>query len=225
MSSGVIYIVATPIGNLDDISFRAVETLRNVDFIACEDTRHTIKLLNKYEIKNRLIPYHDHNKIKKTPVLIEKLKKGQSMALVSDAGTPSISDPGFYLIREAIKNDIELSPIPGPTALISAVTASGLEIDRFVFEGYLPRKKGRTKRLKELAEYRVTIVIFEGPHRVIKTLNDLREYLGDRKAAIGREMTKMNEEFLRGSLSELIAHYDNRKPRGEYVIVVERNKD
>ena len=225
MSSGVIYIVATPIGNLDDISFRAVETLRNVDFIACEDTRHTIKLLNKYEIKNRLIPYHDHNKIKKTPVLIEKLKKGQSMALVSDAGTPSISDPGFYLIREAIKNDIELSPIPGPTALISAVVASGLEIDRFVFEGYLPRKKGRTKRLKELAEYRVTIVIFEGPHRVIKTLNDLREYLGDRKAAIGREMTKMNEEFLRGSLSELIAHYDNRKPRGEYVIVVERNKD
>ena len=225
MSSGVIYIVATPIGNLDDISFRAVETLRNVDFIACEDTRHTIKLLNKYEIKNRLIPYHDHNKIKKTPVLIEKLKKGQSMALVSDAGTPSISDPGFYLIREAIKNDIELSPIPGPTALISAVTASGLEIDRFVFEGYLPRKKGRTKRLKELAEYRVTIVIFEGPHRVIKTLNDLREYLGDRKAAIGREMTKMNEEFLRGSLSELIAHYDSRKPRGEYVIVVERNKD
>lgn len=225
MSSGVIYIVATPIGNLDDISFRAVETLRNVDFIACEDTRHTIKLLNKYEIKNRLIPYHDHNKIKKTPVLIEKLKKGQSMALVSDAGTPSISDPGFYLIREAIKNDIELSPIPGPTALISAVVASGLEIDRFVFAGYLPRKKGRTKRLKELAEYRVTIVIFEGPHRVIKTLNDLREYLGDRKAAIGREMTKMNEEFLRGSLSELIAHYDNRKPRGEYVIVVERNKD
>lgn len=225
MSSGVIYIVATPIGNLDDISFRAVETLRNVDFIACEDTRHTIKLLNKYEIKNKLIPYHDHNKIKKTPVLIEKLKKGQSMALVSDAGTPSISDPGFYLIREAIKNDIELSPIPGPTALISAVTASGLEIDRFVFEGYLPRKKGRTKRLKELAEYRVTIVIFEGPHRVIKTLNDLRKYLGDRKAAIGREMTKMNEEFLRGSLSELIAHYDNRKPRGEYVIVVERNKD
>ena len=215
MSSGVIYIVATPIGNLDDISFRAVETLRNVDFIACEDTRHTIKLLNKYEIKNRLIPYHDHNKIKKTPVLIEKLKKGQSMALVSDAGTPSISDPGFYLIREAIKNDIELSPIPGPTALISAVVASGLEIDRFVFEGYLPRKKGRTKRLKELAEYRVTIVIFEGPHRVIKTLNDLREYLGDRKAAIGREMTKMNEEFLRGSLSELIAHYDSRKPRGE----------
>ncbi len=225
MSSGVIYIVATPIGNLDDISFRAVETLRNVDFIACEDTRHTLKLLIKYEIKNRLIPYHDHNKIKKTPVLIEKLKKGQSMALVSDAGTPSISDPGFYLIREAIKNDIELSPIPGPTALISAVAASGLEIDRFVFEGYLPRKKGRIKRLKELAEYRVTIVIFEGPHRVIKTLNDLREYLGDRKAAIGREMTKMNEEFLRGSLSELIAHYDNRKPRGEYVIVVERTKD
>ena len=147
------------------------------------------------------------------------------MALVSDAGTPSISDPGFYLIREAIKNDIQLSPIPGPTSLISAVVASGLEIDRFVFEGYLPRKKGRTKRLKELAEYRVTIVIFEGPHRVIKTLNDLREYLGDRKAAIGREMTKINEEFLRGTLSELIAHYDSRKPRGEYVIVVERNKD
>ena len=225
MSSGVIYIVATPIGNLGDISLRAIETLKKVDLIACEDTRHTLKLLNKYEIKNKLIPYHDHNKIKKTPILIEKLKEGQTLALVSDAGTPSISDPGFYLIREAIKHNIELSPIPGPTSLISAVVASGLEIDRFVFEGYLPRKKGRTKRLKELAEYRVTIVLFEGPHRVIKTLNDLRVYLGDRKAAIGREMTKMNEQFLRGSLSELIEHYDSRKPRGEYVIVVERDKD
>ena len=221
----MLYIVATPIGNLDDISSRAIETLRKVDFIACEDTRHTLKLLNKYDIKNKLTAYHDHNKIKKTPILIEKLKEGRSMALVSDAGTPSISDPGFYLIREAIKNDIELSPIPGPTSLISAVVASGLEIDRFVFEGYLPRKKGRTKRLKELAEYRVTIVIFEGPHRVNKTLKDLLDYLGDRKAAIGREMTKMNEEFLRGNLSELIAHFDNSKPRGEFVIVVERNKD
>jgi len=216
--------VATPIGNLEDISFRAVETLKTADVVACEDTRRTSKLLNHYDIHTKMTPYHDHNKEHKTPSLIEMLKNGKSIALVSDAGTPSISDPGFYLIREAIKNGLQISPIPGPSALISAAIVSGLSINRFSFEGYLPRKKGRTKRLKQLAEYDVTIVIFEGPHRILKTLRDLRSFLGDRKAAIGREMTKINEEFLRGNLSDLIAIFAERKPKGEFVILVERNE-
>ena len=224
MEKGILYIVATPIGNLEDFSFRAVEILKAVDVVACEDTRRSGKLLNHYDINTKMTPYHDHNKEQKTPSLIEMLKNGKSIGLVSDAGTPSISDPGFYLIREAIKNDLQITPIPGPSALITAAIVSGLSINRFTFEGYLPRKKGRTKRLKQLAEYDVTIVIFEGPHRILKTLRDLRSFLGDRKAAIGREMTKINEEFLRGNLSDLIAIFAERKPKGEFVILVERNE-
>jgi len=222
--SGSIYIVSTPIGNLADISLRAIDILKTVDLIACEDTRQTSKILNHYKIKNKMTPYHDHNKEYKTSSLIDLIKKGNSIALVSDAGTPGISDPGFYLIREAIKNDINISPIPGPSALTAAAVASGMEIDRFLFEGYLPRKKGRLKRLKELAAYKVTIVIFEGPHRVLKTLRDLRDTLGDRKAAIGRELTKVHEEFIRGNLSDLIANFSERKPKGEFVILIEGNK-
>ena len=224
MSSGSIYVVSTPIGNLGDISLRAIEILKTVDLIACEDTRQTSKILNHYNIKKKMTPYHDHNKEFKTPSLIELIKKGSSIALVSDAGTPGISDPGFYLIREAIKNDVKISPIPGPSALTAAAVSSGMEIDRFFFEGYLPRKKGRVKRLKELAAYKVTIVIFEGPHRVLKSLIDLKDTLGDRKAAIGREMTKLNEEFIRGNLSDLIASFNKRKPKGEFVILIEGNK-
>ena len=222
MEKGKLYIVATPIGNLNDISLRALETLKIVDVVACEDTRRTAKLLNHYEISTKMTPYHDHNKEYKTATLIEMLRNGKSIGLVTDAGTPSISDPGFYLIREAIKNDIQITPIPGPSALIAAAVASGLSINRFIFEGYLPRKKGRTKRLKQLAKYDATIVIFEGPHRILKTLRDIRSFLGDRKAAIGREMTKMNEEFLRGTLSDLISIFTERKPKGEFVILVER---
>ena len=224
MPSGVIYVVSTPIGNLADISLRALDILKTVDLIACEDTRQTSKILNHYEIKNKMTPYHDHNKEYKTSSLIDLIIKGKSIALVSDAGTPGISDPGFYLIREAIKNDIKISPIPGPSALTAATVASGMEIDRFLFEGYLPRKKGRLKRLKELAAYKVTIVIFEGPHRVIKSLRDLRDTFGDRKAAIGRELTKVHEEFVRGNLSDLIANFNEHKPRGEFVILIEGNK-
>lgn len=224
MLSGSIYIVSTPIGNLADISLRAIDILKTVDLIACEDTRQTSKILNHYKIKNKMTPYHDHNKEYKTSSLIDLIKKGNSIALVSDAGTPGISDPGFYLIREAIKNNINISPIPGPSALTAAILASGMEIDRFLFEGYLPRKKGRLKRLKELAAYKVTIVIFEGPHRVLKTLRDLRDTLGDRKAAIGRELTKVHEEFIRGNLSDLIANFSERKPKGEFVILIEGNK-
>lgn len=224
MSVGSIYVVSTPIGNLADISLRAIDILKTVDLIACEDTRQTAKILNHYKIKNKMTPYHDHNKEYKTSSLIELIKKGNSIALVSDAGTPGISDPGFYLIREAIKNDINISPIPGPSALTAATVASGMEIDRFLFEGYLPRKKGRLKRLKELAAYKVTIVIFEGPHRILKSLRDLRDAFGDRKAAIGREMTKVHEEFIRGNLSDLIANFNERKPKGEFVILIEGNK-
>ena len=225
MLSGSIYIVSTPIGNLADISLRAIDILKTVDLIACEDTRQTAKILNHYKIKNKMTPYHDHNKEYKTSSLIDLIKKGNSIALVSDAGTPGISDPGFYLIREAIKNDINISPIPGPSALTAAILASGMEIDRFLFEGYLPRKKGRLKRLKELAAYKVTIVIFEGPHRVLRSLRDLRDTLGDRKAAIGRELTKVHEEFIRGNLSDLIANFSERKPKGEFVILIEGNKN
>ena len=225
MLSGSIYIVSTPIGNLADISLRAIDILKTVDLIACEDTRQTAKILNHYKIKNKMTPYHDHNKEYKTSSLIDLIKKGNSIALVSDAGTPGISDPGFYLIREAIKNDINISPIPGPSALTAAILASGMEIDRFLFEGYLPRKKGRLKRLKELAAYKVTIVIFEGPHRVLKTLRDLKDTLGDRKAAIGRELTKVHEEFIRGNLSVLIANFSERKPKGEFVILIEGTKN
>jgi len=224
LPSGSIYVVSTPIGNLADISLRAIDILKTVDLIACEDTRQTSKILNHYEIKNKMTPYHDHNKEYKTSSLIEMIKKGKSIALVSDAGTPGISDPGFYLIREAIKNDINISPIPGPSALTAATVASGMEIDRFMFEGYLPRKKGRLKRLKELAAYKVTIVIFEGPHRVLKSLRDLRDIFGDRKAAIGRELTKVHEEFVRGNLSDLIANFSEHKPKGEFVILIEGNK-
>jgi len=225
LSFGSIYVVSTPIGNLADISLRAIDILKTVDLIACEDTRQTAKILNHYKIKNKMTPYHDHNKEYKTSSLIDLIKNGNSIALVSDAGTPGISDPGFYLIREAIKNDINISPIPGPSALTAATVASGMEIDRFLFEGYLPRKKGRLKRLKELAAYKVTIVIFEGPHRVLKTLRDLRDTLGDRKAAIGRELTKVHEEFIRGNLSDLIANFSERKPKGEFVILIEGNKN
>ena len=225
MSVGAIYVVSTPIGNLGDISLRAIEILKTVDLIACEDTRQTSKILKRYDIKNKMTPYHDHNKEYKTPLLIELLKKGKSIALVSDAGTPAISDPGFYLIREAIKNDVRISPIPGPSALTAAAVASGMEIDRFIFEGYLPRKKGRVRRLKELAAYKVTIVIFEGPHRLLRSLRDLRETLGDRKAAIGREMTKLNEEFIRGNLSDLLVNFSKHKPKGEFVILIEGNKN
>ena len=221
---GTIYIVATPIGNLDDITLRALETLRTVDIIACEDTRHTSKLLFHYDIKNKLTPYHDHNKEFKTPHLIEAVESGMNVAIVSDAGTPMINDPGFYLIREALKNEIDIVPIPGASSILTALVGSGLPVDRFSFEGYLPRKKGRTKRLKEIKETAVTMIFFEGPHRLVRTLRDLREFLGDRQAVVARELTKIHEEYIRGDLSDTISHFGENKPRGEFVIMV-KGKD
>ncbi|MFQ6618968.1 MAG: 16S rRNA (cytidine(1402)-2'-O)-methyltransferase, partial [Fidelibacterota bacterium] len=204
MEEGILYIVATPIGNLMDITMRALEVLKEVDYIVAEDTRHTVRLLNHYDIKNRLTSYHDYNKVQKSKWIIDKLQKGDNIALVSDAGTPGISDPAFYIVREAIKNGYKVTSIPGPTAFVSALVISGLPTDRFVFEGFLPRRKGRKKRLDQLREENRTIILYESPHRLKKTLAELYSYLGDREIAIARELTKKFEEVTRGALSKFL---------------------
>jgi len=218
--SGTLYIVATPIGNLEDITFRALRILKEAGVIAAEDTRVTGRLLKHYEIDNSLTSYHDHNKEHKTPDLIQQLKSGKSIALVTDAGTPGISDPAFYLVREAIREDIRIVPIPGPSAAISALITSGLPTDRWVFEGFLPRKKGRHTRLTEMQTEERTIVIYESPYRVERTLNDIKEYWGDRQVVVGREITKKFEEFVRGTCTEVIEYYKSHPLKGEFVIVV-----
>jgi len=216
----MLYIVATPIGNLEDITFRAVRILQEVDVIAAEDTRKTGILLSEYDIDTSMVRYHDHNKEQVTPNIISHLKAGEQAAIVSDAGTPGVSDPAFYLVREAIRNDIPVSPIPGPTASVSALVSSGLPTDRWVFEGFLPKKKGRHTRLTELKEDPRTIVIYESPYRVIRTISDIREYFGDRQIAVGREITKKFEEFVRGTCSEVINYYENHPVKGEFVIII-----
>ena len=219
--SGTLYLVATPIGNLGDVSARAVETLKSVDVIACEDTRQTGKLLAHYSISKPLVSLHDHNERQRTPQLIEQLKSGQSIALVSDGGTPLVSDPGWLLVRKAIDAGIAVSWIPGPTALIGGLVLSGLPTERFVFEGFLPAKSGqRRKRLEALKDEARTVVLYESPHRVVKTLTEIRDVLGDIQIACARELTKMFEEVRRGSVSELIGHFEQKTPKGEFVIVL-----
>ncbi|NQT26639.1 16S rRNA (cytidine(1402)-2'-O)-methyltransferase [candidate division KSB1 bacterium] len=218
---GTLYLVSTPIGNLEDITLRAIRILKESDLIIAEDTRHSGILLKHYEIQNRLESYHDFNKEKKTPFLLQKLMKGQSIALVSDAGTPGISDPAFYLVRAASDAGIPISPIPGPTAAIAALVASGLATDRFVFEGFLPHKKGRKTRLEQLKNETRTIVLYESPHRILKALRELHEALGDRKAAVGRELTKKFEEIVRGTLSEVLKYFSTRNIKGEFVIIID----
>ncbi len=221
MNSGTLYIVSTPIGNLKDISLRALEILEDVYLIAAEDTRQTRKLLSHYKIKTPLLSYFDYNKIARADVLIEKLKQGRDVALVCNAGTPCINDPGFYLAGLAIKEDITLVPIPGASALLAALVISGAAPDRFVFEGYLPRKsKKRENRLKEIAEEKRTVILYEAPHRLLKTLKDLLNFLGDKQIAICRELTKKFEEVKRGRISELIAYFEKKGVRGEFVIVI-----
>jgi 16S rRNA (cytidine1402-2'-O)-methyltransferase len=224
-SSGSLYIVATPIGNLEDITYRAVKILKEVDLIAAEDTRTTGRLLAHYGIQTNAISYHDHNKEQKTPGLVGNLQEGLSIAIVSDAGTPGISDPAFYLVREAVRADIEIIPVPGPSASIAALVASGLPTDRWVFEGFLPRKKGRHTRLTELQTETRTLVIYESPYRVIKTLNDIQKYWGDRQVAVGREITKKFEEFVRGTCTEIIEYYNTHTLKGEFVLVVQGKPD
>ena len=224
MTPGILYIVSTPIGNLADFTFRAVDVLKSVTLIAAEDTRVSGVLLKHYEIPTPMLSYHDHNKEQATPGLLRKLENGDDIALISDAGTPLISDPGFFLVRAAIAQGLEVVPIPGASAMLAAMVAAGLPSDRFTFEGFLPRKKGRQTRFKALAEDPRTIILYESPHRVARTLRDISEYMGDRQVVIGREITKKFEEFIRGSVSEIREQLDTRSIKGEVVIMIGGNK-
>ena len=217
-----LYLVATPIGNMSDITERAVKVLSEADFIAAEDTRKTGLLLNRLGISSELISYYDHNKEEKGPKIIERIKNGESCALVTDAGTPAISDPGEDLVKIAIENGIRVISIPGACAAIAAITVSGLTAGRFVFEGFLPTdNKKRRERLVELARESRTVILYEAPHRIRKTLTELLNSLGDRKISLCREMTKLNEEIIRTSLSAAIDYYAEKEPRGEYVLILE----
>jgi 16S rRNA (cytidine1402-2'-O)-methyltransferase len=220
-TSGTLYIVATPIGNLGDLSPRAAQTLSSVDLIAAEDTRHTSILLREHGISTPMHSYHEHNAQKALPGLLRELEAGRSLAYVSDAGTPAVSDPGYKLIRAAIEAGAVVVPIPGPSAVLAALVASGLPTDRFTFEGFLPRKKGRQTRLKELAQEPRTMVFFESPKRLARTLNDLADHLGDeRDTAVCRELTKTFEECVRGGLRDLSSRWKDQPPRGEITLVV-----
>jgi 16S rRNA (cytidine1402-2'-O)-methyltransferase len=222
--AGTLYLVATPIGNLADITHRALQVLKDVDLIACEDTRHTHKLLQHYGIKTKTISYHEHNEQQRAAELIDLLKQGSHIAVVSDAGTPSISDPGFRLVRAAIESEVAVVPVPGPSALISALIAAGLPTDEFFFAGFLPaRSNARRTRLNELRSVPGTLIFYEAPHRLATTLKDAHESLGEREAVVARELTKLHEEIRRGRLSELAMHYANENPRGEIVVLIDRN--
>ncbi len=216
-----LYLVPSPIGNLGDITYRAVEVLKNADGILCEDTRTSSVLLKHYNIQKPLTPYHQHNEHKILTYLIEQLQAGKTYALLTDAGTPGISDPGFLLVRECVKHDIPVECLPGATAFVPALVQSGIPSNSFVFEGFLPLKKGRHTMMKQLAEEERTIVLYESPHRLVKTLKELAEYMGtERHAAVCRELTKMFEETRKGSLQELAAHYEAHAPKGEIVLVI-----
>jgi len=217
---GKLYIVSTPIGNLKDITLRAIETLNEVDFILCEDTRVTSILLKQYNIIKQLISFNAVSEIKKIPSIVERLQNGQSYALVSDAGTPAISDPGIRLVSEAVKNKIQVITIPGATALIAALTISGLPTDSFVFEGFLPQKKGRQKKLKELTEEERTIVLYESSHRITKLIDELVEYFSERYIVVCREITKKFEETWRGYPFELKEKLNEKIVKGEFVVVI-----
>ncbi|MDO6355011.1 16S rRNA (cytidine(1402)-2'-O)-methyltransferase [Caloramator sp. CAR-1] len=220
--SGEIYLVATPIGNLGDITLRALEVLKEVDFIAAEDTRQTLKLLNHFGIKKPLISYHEHNKYESGEKIIKRVLEGENMALVTDAGTPGVSDPGEALVKMAIEKDIKVSLIPGPTAFVYGLVVSGLNTSRFVFEGFLPvDKKGRKERLNALLNEERTIIFYEAPHKLIRTLEDLYKTFGDRRIALCRELTKKYEEIIRCTLSEAIEIFKEKKPLGEFVLVME----
>ena len=220
LSIGTLFIISTPIGNLKDITHRSLELLKNVNLIAAEDTRRTGVLLKHYKIKTPLSSFNSYNQVKKSKQFISRLIKGHDLALVSDAGTPGVSDPLYHLTRAALDEDIPVVSLPGPSAVLVALTISGLPINRFVFEGFLPRKKGRKKLIEELAEEKRAIVIFESPHRIVKTLNELYQAMGDRKAALTREMTKIHEEVIRGSLKELASIVEERKFKGEITLVI-----
>lgn len=218
----MLYLVPTPIGNLEDITLRALRILKEAAVIACEDTRTTGVLLQHYGIETPRMSYHDHNERQRAPQLIERMQSGDSVALVSDAGSPGISDPGFFLVRAAVEAGLRVEALPGPTAFVPALVMSGLPTDRFVFEGFVPQKKGRQTRLRQLAEEERTVVLYESPHRLVRLLGELISILGaDRPAAVARELTKLHEEVARGTLEELKADFEARpRVRGEVVLVV-----
>ena len=219
---GLLYIVPTPVGNLEDMTLRAVRILREADLILAEDTRTSGVLLKHFDIKNQLMSHHKFNEHGTSAAIVERLKAGQTVALISDAGTPGISDPGFFLVREAVNAGVEVQCLPGATAFVPALVSSGLPCDRFCFEGFLPQKKGRATRLEALKDEPRTMIFYESPYRVLKTLQQLAEHFGcDRRASTCREISKVHEESVRGTLDELIAHFKATEPRGEFVIVVE----
>lgn len=220
-----LFIVPTPIGNMGDITIRAIETLKNSDLILAEDTRHAKKLLSEYKISTKVNSYHLNNEHKKVNDYIELMSSCQKISLITDAGTPCISDPGFLLIREAIKKDIIITCLPGPTALIPALVLSGLPSENFIFEGFLPRKKGRKTKLLELAQNTRTTIIYESPYRVVKTLTEFLEYLGeDRQISLSREISKIYEETFRGSVVEAVKYFSNKKIKGEFVICIDKKQ-
>lgn len=220
---GELYIVATPIGNLEDITLRAIRILKEADIIAAEDTRHTLKLLNHLEISKPLISYHRHNEEIKTEELINKLLEGKKIALVSDAGTPVISDPGGEIVKEAINNNIKVIPVPGPCALITALIASGIDAKEFSFIGFLPQnKKNRKEKLEQIEKEERTTILYEAPHKLTQALEDLKPILGNRKVVLARELTKIHEEYKIGTIEELQKEVTN--PKGEYVIIIEKNE-
>ena len=220
--SGTLYLVATPIGNLSDISERALKTLREADLIACEDTRHTRKLLTHFGISNKLVSYHQHNEHARVEEFSQLLNEGKNIALVSDAGTPCISDPGFKIVRKAIETGLKIVAIPGAAAFVNALIVSGLPTGSFFFGGFLPSKKiERQRRLREIKNIPVTIIFYESPHRLQKSLADCAEILGNRKAAVARELTKLHEEIIRGNLAQLAGNFNDRDVKGEIVLVID----
>lgn len=216
-----LYLVPTPVGNLEDITFRAIRILKEVDLILAEDTRTTGFLLKHFDIQNRMQSHHKFNEHQTVELIVSRIKAGENIALVSDAGTPGISDPGFLLVREAVSQGVEVECLPGATAFVPALVDSGLPMERFCFEGFLPQKKGRKTKLEELALETRTMIIYESPFRVVKTLTHLAEYLGEeRNASVSREISKLHEQTVRGTLRELISHFSVNEPRGEFVMIV-----
>ena len=220
---GSLFIISTPIGNLGDITYRAIEILRSVPLVAAEDTRHTRKLFSHYGISTPLISYYEHNEFSRIPKIVAHLNSGQDLGVVADAGTPGISDPAYRLVREAIAIGSKVESIPGPSAVLAALVLSGLPTDRFIFEGFLPRKKGRKMRMMNLRSETATVIIFENKVRLIKTLHDLLELLGERPAVVARELTKLHEEIIRGTLTDCIEYFSSNPPKGECIILVGKN--
>jgi len=215
-----LYIVATPIGNLSDITLRAIETLKSVDLIACEDTRVTKKLLNRFDIKKQTISFHQHSKVEKVDYLIDQIKQGKSIALVTDAGTPGISDPGGILVAEAIKNQIDVEPIPGPSAMTTLISASGIPMNRFTFLGFIPHKKGKQTLIKEIVKSKYPVVFYESTHRILKTLESIKLASDEVNVVLGRELTKKFETIYRGNISDVLDQIKKDTQKGEFVVII-----